>query len=913
MAKQVTFSRGACAFRRRHGLRFGMCSAGRRVQRALALSTALVMVPYVLQAQDGAAGADASVLEEVVVTGSRIRGVAPVGSPTIGLDREDMTRSASSTIADLLKEVPQVVGYGIDETSFTASGVSASNASRATAINLRGLSPVATLVLLNGHRVTQSGTAGAFVDVSSIPVAAVGRVEIVADGASALYGSDAVAGVVNVILRRDFTGAETTFRLNAADSYQRPQFSQLLGHHWDSGRAMVAYEYSENNSLNSSERSFWSQDQRPRGGDDFRQTNCYPGTIVLAGETYAIPESTGGSIDPASLVPGTQNICDNSIVDIIPKQRRHSGVFSVEQELTERFTVSAEGYYSRKNLEPRFAAQGSVSSFATLNVPSSNAYFVAPEGTSPAQLAVQHSFYQEAGLRSAKGASETYSGVLQGRLDLASEWQLNAAAGWGQNYDFTESRTINPAALNAALASSDPDTALNPFGPGTNPAVYDSIFTGLFIPAGRNTMSGGELRADGPLFDVAGGSVRMAAGSEYRRYSLGTDTTRGNVAAPSTVSHHNTREVVSGYAEFFIPVVGAGNARPGIDRLDLSIAGRYDDYSDFGSTFNPKFGVTWGPTDALSLRATYGTSFRAPALSDLASPGSANNVFTANDPQSPTGTSTGITIRAGNPDLEPESARTITFGADWDPVAVPGLTLGATYFSIEYKDRIDGLGPAGGQALLQEDVYAHVLIRNPTEAQIQEVLNNGLPLGGLGGGVLPPTVDFIVDARPQNQGETVARGLDFQSSYRWRAGTGGDWRVGAVGTYYTTYKSQQTSTAPVLERVGAIGFPVRFRARANVGWSLNGFDASAHVNHVDSYRDINFTPARSVSSFTTFDVHLAYEFSRGPAWLDGVRTGLNVANLFDTDPPFVNSVSGYDAGQASPYGRLISAFVTMNW
>ena len=213
-------------------------------------------------------------LEEVMVTGSRIRGVAPVGSPTIALDRSALTSTTASTVSDFLKEVPMVTSVGIDETSFTSTGISASNASRASAINLRGLSPVATLVLVNGHRVTQSGTAGAFVDASAIPTVAIERVDVVADGASALYGSDAIAGVVNLILRSNFTGAETTARINSADGYQRTQFSQILGHNWGSGHAMFAYEYSKNDALNSTERSFYTQDQRARGGSDFRLSTC---------------------------------------------------------------------------------------------------------------------------------------------------------------------------------------------------------------------------------------------------------------------------------------------------------------------------------------------------------------------------------------------------------------------------------------------------------------------------------------------------------------------------------------------------------------------------------------------------------------------------------------------------------------
>ena len=231
------------------GLRYGLVSA--------AVLASLAGVSH--------AAEDTTDIDEVTVTGSRIRGVAPVGSPVISLGREELDLSSASTVADFLKEIPQVVGTGIDETRFVSTGINASNASRATAINLRGLSPAATLVLLDGHRVTPSGTAGAFVDSSAIPSSAIERLEVVADGSSALYGSDAIAGVVNLIIRKNFEGAETTLRDNFADGYSRFQASQLLGHRWSSGNVMLAYEFSTNDALNSSERDFYRADQRPRG------------------------------------------------------------------------------------------------------------------------------------------------------------------------------------------------------------------------------------------------------------------------------------------------------------------------------------------------------------------------------------------------------------------------------------------------------------------------------------------------------------------------------------------------------------------------------------------------------------------------------------------------------------------------
>jgi iron complex outermembrane receptor protein len=604
-------------------------------------------------------------------------------------------------------------------------------------------------------------------------------------------------------------------------------------------------------------------------------------------------------------VAGTRNLCDNSYTDIIPDQHRHSAVLFVSQEMGERVTLSLEGYYSMKKLEASFAGQGSATTSTALNVPPSNAYFVRPPGTTGA-IQVDYSFFSQVGALSAKGESETYSGFLEADIKLGGDWRMATAVSWGQNWDYTFSRTINTTALTAALASNNKATALNPYGFGTPQSVLDNIFTGQFSPAGRNTMSGVEARSDGSLFQMTGGTARMAVGAEYRRYSLTPVTTRGTITAPLvTRDPPDPRKVASGYVELYLPLVGAANARAGLRSLDVSLAGRIDDYSDFGTTTNPKIGVTWGPAESFSVKGSYGTSFRAPALSDLKAPGAAAAVTTENDPTSPTGQSRGLTVRAGNPDLGPEEATTWMLGIDFHPASLRGLTAELTYFDIDYKNQIASIF---GGALQQEALYADVIIRNPTPAQVAAVLQ-AYPLSG----VLPNPVQYIIDARPQNRGKTEAAGLDFQSSYRWDPAIG-QLRASITGTYYTKYDTQQTPTAPVLDRISFIGNPLEYRVRASLGWNRAGWDANLAMTHQANYTDNSVTPNRDVASYTVVDLALGYGFDDDSAsWLRGVRLNANVTNLLDKDPPFVNSTSGYDPSQASPYGRLLAASITKRW
>ena len=211
-----------------------------------------------------------------------------------------------------MQRLPQVFNLGVSENSRGQSGGSG-NITYGSAINLRGLGPFSTLTLIDGHRAVPQGTTGFGVDASIIPTSALDRVEVVADGASALYGSDAVAGVVNLILRRDFEGVEASIRGSSRRCIRRT--SGLADRRGRLGRAaisMVAYEYSFHSNLNGLDRDFFRGDLTARGGRDFRVVQCNPGNIVVGGVSHAIPATGVTTATAAQLVPGTTNRCDNA-------------------------------------------------------------------------------------------------------------------------------------------------------------------------------------------------------------------------------------------------------------------------------------------------------------------------------------------------------------------------------------------------------------------------------------------------------------------------------------------------------------------------------------------------------------------------------------------------------------------------
>src|SRR5690606_4504278 len=224
---------------------------------------------------------------EIVVTGSRVRGAAPVGSTVISLGRDSIESSPAVTTDRLIKEIPQNFDLGVSENSRAQSGGSG-NITYGNSVNLRGIGPYATLVLIDGHRVVNNSRS---TDPSVIPTLGVERVEVVADGASAVYGSDAVAGVVNIVPRRSLDGVEAFVRGGVADrgGFHEWAAGAAVGKVFSRGQVMLAYEHVERSNLSGDDRDFFVSDQRPFGGNDYRTMRCSPGTIRADGITYAIP------------------------------------------------------------------------------------------------------------------------------------------------------------------------------------------------------------------------------------------------------------------------------------------------------------------------------------------------------------------------------------------------------------------------------------------------------------------------------------------------------------------------------------------------------------------------------------------------------------------------------------------------
>lgn len=858
-------------------------------------------------------------LEEIVVTGSSIRGVVTPGSPVISLGREDMAATGLATSSDLARALPQVINLGADESRLSGAQDAAANATRVSGVNLRGIGNEATLLLINGRRLAPAGVIKALYDPNVIPPSAVERIEVVADGASAIYGSDAVAGVVNLITRKDFSGAETTLRYGAADGTNQKIARQNFGYTWNSGSVFAAYEHMERDSLSASERDFTTSDRRARGGSDARSNLASPGNIVAAGVRYALPPGDGTAIDPTSLVAGAPNrFDDTNFADLLPNQERDSFFLDLRQELGNA-TLWYQGWYSTRDFDERVApASGS------LRVPNTNPYFVAPAALgNPAFVTVEYRFLAEDADPRLSGYENAQQNALGVTFD-AGDWQIEGYGNLSANRGFQRRGAItNGAALTAALNSTDPATAFNPFGDGSfnranNPALMDVII------ANRDTYGTTKARdlavkADGPVFSLAGGEVRVAVGAERHDnefeqtlYATNVDPT----GAVTTKHIENRRHNTAFFAEMFVPLVGSGNAVTGIDKLSLSLAARHEKYSDFGETTDPKIGLIYEPIPTVTLRATYGTSFRAPSLVDTS--GQLHNIFiqTLTDPASAGGSTRGIYHNGGRPSLQPEEAETWSAGIDWRPDGVLyGLNASATYYKVDYSSRVDVVP---NTALSNEAVYAPFIMRRPPasdaagtaafDAAVQALLSSPdlqSPVEAVS------NINAIIDGRRANVGTTVQEGIDLDLSYRFDTDYG-NWFAGLNIAKILELRRSTAPGMPFVDVLDTFRNPVDLRARASLGWRLGGFAAHAYVNYIDSYRNTAVTPNVRVESYQTVDATLSYEFSDGA--LEGLSLSLNAQDLFDEEPPVVlNGVSSWDNENISPLGRMVSFVVSKKW
>ena len=769
---------------------------------------------------------DAGETEVIVVTGTNIRGIAPESSPTIVFDKTDIDRSGFLTTDEFIQSIPQNFGGGANNVvpfGVPDSSESASNNVLAAGINIRGLDAGSTLTLLNGRRLSPAGLNGGFVDVSSIPLSAIERVEILTDGASSIYGGDAVAGVVNFVMNDEFEGAETSLSYGRTTEGGRNEFraNQLLGASWGSGNGFVSYE-------------FVSQD------------------LLLAEEK----DFAAAAPDPLSL---------------LPEQDRHSVIANFSQEITPDLEFNLSGYYANRSTERIF----------------NRSFDDQPLEFQPVQFE--------------NGDSEQFLIAPSVSFDVDDNWRIVLAG--------DHSQTIGD------FARQDLDKTTNELGP-------------LRTQRNDASQSSVDLIADGALFEIPGGPVKIAVGGAFRRETFQFAGTSG------IVSVDEDRDVWAAFGELFVPIVGDANAMPALRRLELSASVRHDDYSDFGASTNPKFGLLWSPVEGLSFRGSYSTSFNPPDLGFIGNPDTSGSIFPTLDPETG-GLDLQYFLLAGNDvNSGAEESESFTAGMDYNGEVFGGdVSVSASYYNIKFDDRI-GVTPippgldAFNILASRDGLPTETFIESPSRADIDFLigLTDESGLGTFDVVELftgePANLDniaFIVDFSTRNLASTETDGIDFDVTYSRLLGPG-ELSLGLAGNYILDFQNQASATSPVIQGFNRVFNPVDFRARGSIAWSTDAFTASAFINHTDSYTNDRVDPSVPVDSWTTVDLNLGYSFDsrNGPKLINGTRVAVSVRNLFDQDPPFIEgsdnfSVSFFDGTNATPLGRFVSFNVVKRW
>jgi len=851
--------------------------------------------------------------QEIVITGTHVRGEQPVGDHLIAFGRDSIETSGAATVQDFLRTLPQSFGGGPTEDTHYFSAETQTNSGLGSGINLRGLGARATLVLINGKRLAPSGSEAAFADIENIPLAAVERIDILPDSASALYGADAVGGVVNFVMRDNFSGAESLARGGSGtqNSQRESQLAQTLGSRWDSGNAMLSVEYYRRDALPAAARRYATSNLVPLGGSNFDTFLSNPGNIIVGNQSYAIPRGQDGTgLTASALTPGTQNLSDvYADADLLPSQRRVSLYGSGKQSLTDNLTLFGTAMVSQRNAREQ---QGG---FETqIAVPGSNPFYVNPAGgTDP--VTVAYNFLDDIGPMFTDVLVNDLNLTLGLNIDVGVAWKLSVYGNYTQEKEnqFTGGK-LNQAALAAALADADPATAFNPFGDGsnTNAATLRTLAAGSrFYTDSR--LRTADVTADGPIGHLPGGAIKLALGVDNRNQVFDTISPESPVSPASRAAL--SRNVASAFGEVTVPVFGPDNGHAGYRRLEFSLAGRYEHYSDFGQAATPKFGLVWLPFDAVSVRGTWGRSIRAPTLSDLDT--SQNVVIgTALADKAVAAGFSSVLIESGkNAALTVEHARSWTAGFDLDARQwASGLTFSATWFNIDFRDRIQT--PLFGLDLLDDPSFASLITRNPTSSQLEAACNRGRFLSATGQSCQQAGAQAIVDLRIQNMQRLSTAGLDFNTGYT-RSWAPGVLKLSLDGTWLFHFTQQDEPGALPQQLLDTQNNPINLKMRGTASWQQRRWGATLGVNFQNHYTDTASEPNRPVSSYTTFDSQLRYElapFSDG--YLANTRLELNAINVFNKSPPFLNNAVaqlGYDQENADPFGRLVSLQVRKTW
>ena len=905
-----------------------------------AIAISMITPGLPLHAQEG-------VIEEVIVTGTFIKRKSQFDSPspltTIG--QEDLAALGVNEISDVIEDLTINTGSQNNPDAFTQNFTTGTSN-----INLRGLGVSSTLVLINGRRQTQS--AGAtdrgenFVDTSSLPpMIAFDRIETLKDGATALYGSDAVAGVVNFITRSDFEGfdAQIEFQTTDENGQEDTQVSAVWGVGNDRTHLLAAFSYLNREPLTSNDRRLsgptddlsqagnpgaflltsvpanpayalvWTAafDTNLNGVADFFEPALglppVPGALTPA---FADPDCTNIAAQDPKVVPGIAQsvpspignidigLCQFDFGDffsIVPDEEKISTYAEVTHDFSDRVSGRLEFQYitneARRNNSPSFPF----------------AVFPTVPATHPDNPFGSDVLFIGRILGAGATAVESTHDSDTTRIAAELTGDFNDIWGWNVGVQFSKNEfdlsvpdvkvdRFNAAIVGLGGAGCDPLTGtpgvgscvyFNPFGSaltgtGTvnSPALISDLLGNLTADA-ENELFTADVVINGEFGNLPGGTVGVAFGAQLRSdeltYDYDDDSNRDNfLFLTGNPDFSADRDVTALFVEFALPLSPT---------LDLQLAARYEDYDDVDST-DPKVSFLWRPTDNVSLRASFGTAFRAPSLFQTA--GTQTSLAQLVDPN--VGTPQFFPVRtqpnpSGDP-LQPEEADILNFGFSWN--INDNFRVGIDYWSFDYDNVIIQQNP---QAIL-----------NASAAGDPQALSQVIRQAGL---------LVRVDSFYANASSLETDGLDLVAVYDWDTAAG-SFSLGADATIVNSYDLVDPQAGSIdgagRRNFGNFATSVpELRANYWLNWNRGQHNANLYLRYIDSYDDDEVALGQGPEAFVeidsqvTVDANYSYAFDFGN--FSPVVT-VGAINLFDEDPPRVTTNGGYDSKVHDPRGRL---------
>jgi iron complex outermembrane receptor protein len=980
-------------------------------------------------------------LTEVVVTGSLIAGTPEDAAlPVDVIGAEELSKQGSPSTVDLLKGLSVSNGVLGDTNQFDSR---AQGSEGSGSVNLRGLGPTRTLVLLNGRRmpINPFALAGSgAVDTNIIPSAAIGRIEVLKDGAAATYGSDAIAGVVNFITRKNFEGGELSGSYRMIDGSDGDwTASALWGVSGDRTDAFVAFGYQHRSELSTTERDFANQGylDNPEGG--WTAAGSPSSFVVLAPVPFPapppanFPAATTGFRDSNCAgaggyagFSGFTPVCYAHYIEydnLVEKEDRFQVYGEFNVALTDKIDFHIEGLFASTDV-PEWKTSPSYALLATPTAatsPIAGRYYV--PGTNPGLIRYMadnpnlmnynlgsgacvtvgnpcvgsSSAYLAGGVLNVanrpfllggnpmfnNGASRgsrnfeayRFSGELKGTWDNGMGWNVSATYGQERGirtgYDTIVSfyqlalRGLGGANCNGIVAGNAGSTCeyFNPFSsairgaPDYDPALENSAdlarwFFRKLETEQTSSLFVTEAVINGKLFALGGGDAAWAFGAQYRRSTFDVEyndiSNRAknpcldtpvngsiNCAAPSGPfaflgvggNAYLTQETWSAFGEVVLPFTDSFNA---------TIAARYEDIKDVGTTFDPKLSLRWQVFEPLALRASIGTTFRAPPSSSL-------TTDFVTSLQSINGTFRAVDIY-GNPDLEPETATTYNIGAI---LQVGNFKATLDYFNFDFQDPITTDPVAGLVAqVFPQGIVANAELKCDSPLAARFSFSGGATCqsfkGPVGGPIPSNAASAASTAITRVRTETVngagvqTSGLDLQMDYRFDDVLGGSLTLGANGTYVIEYITDETqiggvTVAPSFDAVGLLNYQTtayplpQWKGSAYVEYTNGPHNARITVRHTDGYTDQRISPfadgtyvlnsdlrtplpaitkGKNIDSYTTVD--LTYRVFL--PW-DSTLV-ISADNIFNQDPPFARLDLGYDPFTASGLGRTFKFSLT---